>query len=117
MTRSLPREGEAAPVFEWVATLRTLLDQGRAYDSLNHPQMIGAMRAFTKGTGSANRPQLAAQAFCFAVELERERVRALVQLSTWPCHDHPSPEEMIRQLFERTRAEQEAAAADEPPPE
>lgn len=111
MTRSLLKEGEA-PVLGYVRTLRTLLDQGPAYDALNHPQMRDAMRAFVKGTGNATRPQLATQAFCFAIELERERVRAMLQLGTWPCHDDPDPEELVRRMFEEARAEQEAA---EPP--
>lgn len=94
------------PIFEYVGRLRSLLDENRPSDILNHPWMREAARAFVKGTGSVTRPQQVAQAIVFAAELERERSRALFALATWPCHDHPPSDSSVQQLFDLS-AEQE----------
>jgi len=95
-----------APVIEHMQELRVLLDEHRGYEILNNPRLRAAMRDFVKGTGAeyggnrnVTRPDIATQAFCFAVELERERTRSLIANGTWPCHDHPPPDATIQELF------------------
>jgi hypothetical protein len=88
-----------APVLDHMPRLRQLLDNNRGYGILNNPELRQAMRDFVKGAGSVTRPDIAAQAFCFAIELERERTRAMLQLGTWPCHDHPDPDAVLAELL------------------
>lgn len=77
--------------------LRGVLDHHSGYEALLHPAAQPTMRAFVQGAGSCTRPELAAQAFAFAVELERVRMVAMLQLSTWPCHDHLPPDATLEQ--------------------
>lgn len=94
------REHRPNPIMEGetLRMLRDLLDRNRAYDVLNDPRLRDAMRGFVQGAGSVTRADIATQAFCFAVELERERFRSILQFATWPCHDHPWPQDVMREM-------------------
>lgn len=83
--------------------LRRMLDVSTAYPLLNDPRMRAAMKSFVRAAGSGTRPELAAQVFAFGVELERQRVGAMLRLGTWPCHDHPPPDEGLAELIARSQ--------------
>jgi hypothetical protein len=94
------------PVWEYVQRLRKLWDENLPSDVLNHPTLREAAKALVKGSGGGTRPDQVAQALVFAAELERERMKALVSLATWPCHDHPPSNSSIEELFARSIAEE-----------
>lgn len=92
---------EPVPILERdrLQELRSVLDHHGGFEAMLDPGAQATMRAFVKGAGSCTRPELAAQAFAFAIELERQRVKAALQIVTWPCHDHMPPDASMEELM------------------